>query len=88
MSNTILVAYASRAGSTVGVAEAIGETLSAGGMQVEVRAMQDVTDLTLYRAVGLAAPFKEGNGCRMLCNSYRRTMRLWPANPSPRFWCA
>ncbi len=51
MSNTILVTYASRAGSTAGVAAAIGKTLAEGGAQVEVRPMQEVTDLTPYRAV-------------------------------------
>jgi len=51
MSNKILVAYASRAGSTAGVAEAIGKTLTEGGAQVEVRPMKDVEDLTPYRAV-------------------------------------
>ena len=51
MADTILVTYASRAGSTAGVAEAIGRTLAAGGAQVEVRPMQAVTDLTPYRAV-------------------------------------
>jgi menaquinone-dependent protoporphyrinogen oxidase len=51
MSDKILVAYASRTGSTVGVAEAIGQTLAEGGIQVDVRPMQDVTDLTPYRAV-------------------------------------
>ena len=51
MTNTILVAYASRAGSTAGVAEAIGKTLAAGGAPVEVRPMEEVTDLTLYSAV-------------------------------------
>ncbi|CAG0949752.1 menaquinone-dependent protoporphyrinogen oxidase [Gammaproteobacteria bacterium] len=51
MSNKILVTYASRAGSTAGVAEAIGKTLTENGAQVEVLPMQDVTDLTPYRAV-------------------------------------
>ena len=51
MSEKILVAYASRAGSTAGVADAIGKTLSEGGAQVEVRPMTDVKDLTPYRAV-------------------------------------
>ncbi|MBI5957219.1 MAG: flavodoxin, partial [Chloroflexi bacterium] len=51
MSHKILVAYASRAGSTAGVAEAIGKTLSENGAQVEVRPMQDVKDLTPYGAV-------------------------------------
>lgn len=51
MSDKILVAYASRAGSTAGVAETIGKTLAEGGVQVEVRPMQEVEDLTPYRAV-------------------------------------
>lgn len=51
MSHTILVTYASRAGSTAGVAEAIGKTLAEGGAQVEVRPMADVTDLAPYGAV-------------------------------------
>ena len=51
MDNKILVAYASRTGFTAGVAEAIGKTLAESGAQVEVRRMQDVQDLTPYRAV-------------------------------------
>ncbi len=51
MLNTILVTYASRNGSTAGVAEAIGKALVQSGAQVEVRPMQDVGDLTLYGAV-------------------------------------
>jgi menaquinone-dependent protoporphyrinogen oxidase len=51
MAETILVTYATRAGSTAGVAEAIGKVLAEGGMPVEVRRMQEVADLTSYRAV-------------------------------------
>src|SRR5512139_4097072 len=51
MPDKILVTYASRAGSTAGVAEAIGQTLTESGAQVDVRPMQDVTDLAPYRAV-------------------------------------
>lgn len=51
MNDKILVTYASRAGSTAEVANAIGQTLSASGAQVEVLAMQDVKDLAPYRAV-------------------------------------
>jgi len=51
MSNKILVAYASQAGSTAGVAEAIGKSLAESGAQVDVRPMQDVQDLAPYRAV-------------------------------------
>ncbi|HEX7394467.1 MAG TPA: flavodoxin domain-containing protein, partial [Anaerolineaceae bacterium] len=51
MSNRILVPYASRAGSTAGVAEAIGKSLAESGTQVDVVAMQDVKDLGPYQAV-------------------------------------
>jgi menaquinone-dependent protoporphyrinogen oxidase len=51
MSNKILVTYASRIGSTAGVAEAIGQTLIETGVEVDVRRMADVTDLTPYGAV-------------------------------------
>ena len=51
MNNRILVAYASRTGSTAGVAEAIGKSLVESGAQVEVLPMQDVQDLAPYRAV-------------------------------------
>jgi menaquinone-dependent protoporphyrinogen oxidase len=47
----ILVTYASRLNSTAGVAEAIGKTLQDNGADVEVRRMEDVTDLTPYDAV-------------------------------------
>jgi menaquinone-dependent protoporphyrinogen oxidase len=51
VSHKILVTYASRLGSTAGVAEAIGKTLQENGAEVEVRRMQDVNDLTPYSAV-------------------------------------
>jgi len=47
----ILVTYASRAGSTSEVAEAIGQTLIESGAQVDVRPMQEIMDLSPYRAV-------------------------------------
>ena len=51
MNNKILVTYASRTGSTAGVAEAIGKSLAEQGVQVDVLPMQDVKDLSPYRAV-------------------------------------
>lgn len=60
MPDKILVTYASRAGSTVGVAEAIGQTLAANGLQVDVRPMSDVTDLAPYRAVVAGSAIRDG----------------------------
>ncbi len=51
MNDKILVTYASRAGSTAEIAQAIGRTLTDGGAQVDVLAMQDVKNLSTYRAV-------------------------------------
>jgi menaquinone-dependent protoporphyrinogen oxidase len=51
MANKILVTYASAAGSTAGVAEAIGKSLAEGGAQVDVLPMKNVTDLASYQSV-------------------------------------
>ena len=45
MNNRLLVTYASKTGSTAGVAEAIGKSLAESGAQVEVLPMRDVRDL-------------------------------------------
>lgn len=51
MSDRILVAYASRTGTTAGVAEAIGKILRGNGASVDVVSMTDVQDLAAYRSV-------------------------------------
>jgi menaquinone-dependent protoporphyrinogen oxidase len=51
MNKKILVTYASRAGSTAGIAEAIGKTLAESGAQVDVIPMNEVQDLSPYQAV-------------------------------------
>jgi len=51
MNDKILVTYASQAGSTAEIAEAIAQTLISGGASVDVLRMRDVQDLSPYRAV-------------------------------------
>jgi menaquinone-dependent protoporphyrinogen oxidase len=51
MTDKILVTYASRTGTTAGVAEVIGRVLADGGASVDVRPMEAVTDLSVYTAV-------------------------------------
>jgi menaquinone-dependent protoporphyrinogen oxidase len=60
VTDRILVTYASRAGSTAGVAEAIGQTLAASGLPVDVMPMQDVIDLTPYGAVVAGSAIQDG----------------------------
>jgi menaquinone-dependent protoporphyrinogen oxidase len=56
----ILVAYASKAGSTSEVAQAIGETLSAKGASVEVLQAKHVKDVTAYQAVIIGSAIRVG----------------------------
>lgn len=60
MSNRILVAYGSQAGSTAGVAEAIGKSLAEGGAQVDVRPVNSITDLSPYRAAVIGSAIHSG----------------------------
>jgi menaquinone-dependent protoporphyrinogen oxidase len=60
MNDRVLVAYASRAGSTAGVAEAIGQTLADYGVPVDVLRMHAVTDLSAYQAVVAGSAIQKG----------------------------
>ena len=51
MAGKILVTYATRTGSTAGVAEAIAKTLIKNGYTADLRPMQVVNDLSNYNAV-------------------------------------
>lgn len=56
MSMSVLVAYATTAGSTQEVAETVAATLREGGLEVELQPMCQVRSLTQYQAVVLGAP--------------------------------
>jgi menaquinone-dependent protoporphyrinogen oxidase len=60
MSASVLVAYATRYGSTQEVAEAIAATLREAGLEVEIQPMQEVQTLAGYDAVVLGAPLYIG----------------------------
>ena len=56
MSASVVVAYATRYGSTQEVAEAIAATLRERGLAVDIQPMRAVRTLDQYRAVVLGAP--------------------------------
>ena len=51
MTEKVLVTYCTRTGSTKGVAECIGTTISGLGMVVDVAPVEEITDLSQYNAV-------------------------------------
>jgi len=61
MANSILVAYATRYGSTQEVAERIAATLRESGLTVDVQPVKQVRTLDGYRAVVLGAPLYIGS---------------------------
>ena len=56
----ILVAYATMAGSTVEVAQAVGEEIAKSGLQVDVLPLSEVHDLAAYDGVVLGGPMIMG----------------------------
>lgn len=56
MAGSVLVAYATRSGSTKEVAEAIAATLQEHGLVVDIQPMKAVSSLVGYYAVVLGAP--------------------------------
>lgn len=56
----VLVAYASRCGSTAEVAQAVADQLCRRGATVDVRTIEDVQDLTGYDAVVVGSAIRMG----------------------------
>lgn len=61
MNKRILITYATRAGSTVEVAAAIGETLAARGFEAEVKPIKEKPSLEGYQAVLVGSAIRMGN---------------------------
>jgi menaquinone-dependent protoporphyrinogen oxidase len=60
LSNNILIAYASKCGSTGGVAETIGHVLCEKGADVDICLAKNVENLTSYRAVIVGSAVRFG----------------------------
>ena len=50
MSKKVLVAYATKCGSTIEVAQAIGDTFSQNGVSVDVKTIKEISDISGYDA--------------------------------------
>lgn len=57
---SVLVTYATMAGSTAEVAQAVGEQIAKGGSQVEVKPISEVNDLDGYDGVVIGGPMIMG----------------------------
>lgn len=57
---SVLVTYATMAGSTAEVAQAVGEQIAKGGSQVEVKPISEVNDLEGYEGVVIGGPMIMG----------------------------
>ena len=57
---SVLITYATNAGSTAQVAQVIGEELGKNGAQVQVRRLEEVTSVEPYDAVVVGAPMIMG----------------------------
>lgn len=79
----ILVAFASRSGSTAGIAQAIADVLQGAGMAVDTQPAGEVTDVTPYTAVvlgsGVFLPHRRSDGGGFL-------LRHAPALASRAVW--
>jgi len=60
MTKKILVAYASKCGSTGEIAQVIGEVINQAGLSVDVRRVQDIKDLSGYQALVLGSAARMG----------------------------
>jgi menaquinone-dependent protoporphyrinogen oxidase len=58
--NRILVAYATMAGSTVEVAQAVGEEIAKSGYQVDILPISEIKDLHAYDGVVVGGPMIMG----------------------------
>jgi menaquinone-dependent protoporphyrinogen oxidase len=81
VSDSVLVAYATRYGSTQEVAEAIAETLREQGLGVEVQPVREVRTLEGYGAVVLGAAlymYRWHKDARRFLSRHRKTLSELP----------
>lgn len=81
----ILVTYASRAGSTAGVAERIGKILSKKGEDVTVKPMSEVKDLSEYDAYVTGSAIQGASWLPEAMEFIRRHQEVFMEKPCATF---
>jgi menaquinone-dependent protoporphyrinogen oxidase len=85
MADKILVTYASRAGSTAEIAEAIGRELEEHDLSVDVIDCREVTDLSPYRAVVIGSPVYMGKLLPEIAKCVQKHASAFAAMPTAGF---
>jgi menaquinone-dependent protoporphyrinogen oxidase len=81
MQGKILVAYASKGGSTAEVANEIGKVLNAQGLTVDVRQVNTVTDVSSYQAVIIGSAIRMGgwlSAAKKFVKTHQQTLSKIP----------
>ena len=78
--NRILVAYATMAGSTVEVAQVVGEEIANSGCQVDILPISEIEDLWAYDGVVIGGPMIMGwhRAALRLLKKHREAFRQVP----------
>jgi menaquinone-dependent protoporphyrinogen oxidase len=87
MNNRILVAYASKVGSTGEVASFIGKTLSSNGATVDVQPIEKVTDVNVYQAVVVGSAVRAGQWISAATDFVKTNQSYLSRTPTAYFTC-
>lgn len=87
MDKKILVAYASKRGSTAEIAEKIGQTLRQKGFQVDVQNVEAINDLTAYNKIILGSSVYIGLWHRKAVRFLKKNMEPLAKLPVWLFIC-
>lgn len=85
MTNRILVAYASRTGSTAEVAEEVGKILSKHDIEVVIITMQEAHDLAPYHAIVVGSAIQDRQWLPEAVNFVRENRAKLTEKPSAMF---